>query len=432
MQGIPIIGHDGCVITLANQTPETQTPESRPRRWPLVAFLLVLAASQATAQREPVFTSAEEGRAALETAVEQRKHAEARSIRLEREASEAETAAARTRKEAAALAARVQQAEAGIAAAEARIAMIDNERRKLREELGARQGPVVRLTAALQKFSRRPVVLSLLRPGSIRDVVYTRAMLASAVPQVRQRTSGLRARLDRSRRLRREAEQARGVLRAEQEALDERRTELAELETRQRLAARQASGNAARESERALALAEEARDLDGLVGELDRAGSLRDRLAALPGPKLRPERPQDAQVTAPERAAQGTEGIRTRPPSPYLLPVAGRTVTGFGAPSSGGLSNGLTIAPRGGAQVIAPAQGRVVFAAPYEGYGRIVIVEHEGGWTSVVMGLARVDVNVGDEVTGGSPLGIAPQGRPTISLELRREGEPVNPVPFLG
>ena len=400
-------------------------------RWPLVAFLAVLAATNATAQRERTFTDANEGRAALEAAVEQRKAAETRSLRLEREAAEAESAAARTRKEAAAVAARVQQAEAGIAAAEARIGMIDRERARLREELGARQGPIVQLTAALQQFSRRPLALSLLRPGSVKDMVYTRAMLASTVPEVQQRTSGLRARLERSRRLRREAEQAQQVLRAEQEELAARKTQLAELETRQRLQAREASGNAARESERALALAEQARDLDGLVGELDRAGSLRDRLAALPGPKLRPDRPQDAQVSASEQAAGDAAQGRARPPSPYLLPVAGRTVTGFGAETSSGLANGLTIAPRGGAQVVAPAQGRVVFAAPYSGYGRIVIIEHEGGWTSVITGLARVDVGVGQEVTGGSPLGIAPQGRPTVSLELRREGEPVNPVPFL-
>lgn len=405
-------------------------------RWPLVAFLAVLAASQATAQREPAFGNAEEGRAALETAIEQRKAAEARSVRLEREAELAQTAADRTRKEAAAVAARVQQAEAGIAAAEARIAMIDRERARLREELGARQGPIVRLTAALQQFSRRPLALSMLRPGSIKDLVYTRAMLASTVPQVQQRTSGLRARLERSRRLRREAEQATGVLQAEQQELAKRKAQLAELETKQRLAAREASGSAARESERALALAEEARDLDGLVGELDRAGSLRDRLAALPGPKLRPERPEQAQLGDTPRAdplddASPSPG-QGRPPSPYLLPVAGRTVTGFGATTDSGLSNGLTLAPRAGAQIVAPAPGRVVFAAPYAGYGRIVIIEHEGGWTSVITGLARADVSVGEEVTGGSPLGIAPQGRPTVSLELRRDGEPVNPVPFLG
>jgi septal ring factor EnvC (AmiA/AmiB activator) len=119
------------------------------------------------------------------------------------------------------------------------------------------------------------------------------------------------------------------------------------------------------------------------------------------------------------------------PPAPYLLPVAGRTVTGFGVAGDSGTSSGLTLAPRPGAQVVAPGAGRVAFAAPYRGYGRIVIIEHDGGWTSLVTGLARVDVRVGDRLVGGAPLGVAGQGRPTITLELRRDNDPVNPLLYL-
>jgi septal ring factor EnvC (AmiA/AmiB activator) len=114
-----------------------------------------------------------------------------------------------------------------------------------------------------------------------------------------------------------------------------------------------------------------------------------------------------------------------------LLPVVGRTVAGFGAPEGPGTSRGITFAPTAGAQVVAPAAGRVVFAGPYRGYGRIVIIDHDGGWTSLVTGLARLDVGVGDRLVGGSPLGVAGPGQPTISLELRREGEPVNPLQYI-
>jgi septal ring factor EnvC (AmiA/AmiB activator) len=95
------------------------------------------------------------------------------------------------------------------------------------------------------------------------------------------------------------------------------------------------------------------------------------------------------------------------------------------------LSQGLTFAPRDGAQVVAPAAGRVAFAGPYRGYGRIVIIEHEGGWTSLITGMARVDARVGDDLVGGAPLGIAGAPRPTITLELRRDGQPVNPLDYL-
>ena len=400
----------------------------------IVAALLlggVLVATAADAQRDPLAGGQAETRAALRKALADRRTAEARSTRLEREAKGARDAAERTAREAAALAARVQQAEAGIAAAEARIALTARERATLREELGRQQQPVVRLTAALQQFARRPVALSLLRPGSVEDVVHVRAMLDSAVPQVQARTTGLRARLARSRQLHEQSLAAAEFLRAEEARLAQRRQELAALESRQRLASREASGSADREAERALALAEEARDLDALVDELDRAGGLRARLAALPGPLLRPARPEEARLATLTDlpAADGSAGA---PPAPYSLPVMGRTVTGFGARQGSAASSGVTLAPRPGAQIVAPAAGRVAFAGPYRGYGRIVIVEHAGGWTSLITGLARTDVAVGAVLVAGAPLGIAAQASPQVTLELRKAGEPVNPLRFVG
>jgi septal ring factor EnvC (AmiA/AmiB activator) len=402
---------------------------------PVVAALLLgtaIVAPGAIAQRGRAVEQPSEPREALRRALAERRAAEARSARLERDAQGARDAADRTAREAAALAARIQQAEAGIAAAEARIALTARERAALRETLGEAQQPVVHLTAALQQFSRRPVALAVLRPGSVSDVVYLRAMLDSAVPQVQSRTAGLRAQLGRSRELYEQSLTAAEFLRAEERRLAERRGQLAALESRQRLAARQAGGTADREADRVLALAEEARDLDSLVAELDRAGEVRSRLAALPGPLLRPVRPEDARLTEQPDPPAASASAAAAPPAPYLLPVTGRTVTGFGARQGSSASTGLTLAPRPGAQVVAPAAGRVAFAGPYRGYGRIVIIEHAGGWTSLVTGLARTDVAVGASLVAGAPLGIAGQADPQVTLELRSAGEPVNPLRFVG
>ena len=396
------------------------------RKFALLAALLLAPAAAA-----PVPESPAETRAELRAALAESRAAQVRSARLERAAAGARDAAERTAREAAVLAARVQQAEAAIAVAETRLALAARERAIMREQLGREQQPIVHLTAALQQFSRRPLALAVLRPGSVKETVYLRAMLDSAVPQIQARTAGLRARLAQSRRLREEALAAAEQLRAEQSRLAQRRSELAALEARQRLAARAAGGSADREAERALALAEEARDLDALVAELDRAGGLRERLAALPGPLLRPARPDQARLTGAEDVPSPVPSA-TRAPAPYLLPVTGRTVLGFGVPQGSGTSTGLTLAPRPGAQVVAPAAGRVAFAGPYRGYGRIVIIEHAGGWTSLVTGLARADVTVGERLVAGAPLGIAAQARPAITLELRRGGEPVNPLRFVG
>ena len=221
------------------------------------------------------------------------------------------------------------------------------------------------------------------------------------------------------------------ALNESEQALGERRKQLLALESRQRLESRRASGVADREAERALALAEEARDLDTLVARLDDASALRRELAALPGPIVRPPRPRDSEVIGAGLATPAP--LATAPPGDFQLPVIGRTVAGFGAVSEAGLvSSGLSLAPRPGAQVVAPARGRVAFAGPYRGYERIVIIAHDGGWTSLVTGLARTDVAVGEMLVAGAPLGVAAIDSPVITLELRREGEPVNPLDYIG
>jgi septal ring factor EnvC (AmiA/AmiB activator) len=144
---------------------------------------------------------------------------------------------------------------------------------------------------------------------------------------------------------------------------------------------------------------------------------------------MRPPRPGASEVIDPAPLPAASP---SRPPPAFQLPVAGRTVRGFGETGDNGLSaRGLQLSPAGGAQVVAPAAGRIAFAGPFRGFDRIVIIEHANGFTSLVTGLARVDARVGDELVAGAPLGVAEPGRPVVGFELRRDGVPVNPLDFL-
>ncbi len=392
------------------------------------AFLAALPSSRAT--EAAVLMEPEQAEAALARATRESRRAEGRAARLTREAEAATEAAQRTATEAAALAARIQQAEAEIEVARARHAIIRSQRAALTARLAKKQEPTARLAAALQTAARRPLVLSALQPGSLKDVVHVRAVLDSAVPQIRARTAALRSDLERGRALEAQAARAIDALRDSEGALRERRQSLAALENQQRLASRTARSSALREAERALGLAEEARDLDGLVDRLDEVAALRRELAALPGPVLRPANIA-ASLPAPE-ASVPSPAASAPPPGDFQLPVQGRTLIGFGARRGSGLpSTGLTLVPVAGAQVVAPGRGRIAFAGPYRGFGRIVIIEHGGGWTSLVTGLDRADVAVGDSVIGGSPLGLAGRANTPVTIELRRDGTPVNPLQFL-
>ena len=135
-----------------------------------------------------------------------------------------------------------------------------------------------------------------------------------------------------------------------------------------------------------------------------------DRLATLAGPMPRPDRP--ASRERPFRF-----GL-------YRLPISGKVVTGTGEQDpSGGRARGLTLATAPDRPVLAPAAGRVRYAAPFRVYGDVVILDHGHGWTSLVAGLDRSVVAPGDDLRLGDPIGRSGQ---RLIVELRHNGRPVD------
>ena len=356
---------------------------------------------------------------ALVAAKQEAEQARRRSELLERQAQRATGEAARARAEAAAIASRIHAAEADITAAETRIRLIENLRREQRARLAEKQAPLIRLTAALQTMARRPSALALVQPGSVDDIVHVRSLLASTLPVIRARTAALRAEVDRGTRLRRQAEVAYAALTASHEDLRRRRVALAQLEQRQRARSESLMASAVSESDRALALGEEARELAELAGTRAFQNQLRARLAGLPGPALRPGTPARLQ-------AQAGGGPR------YILPVSGRLVAGMGEISDAGVhARGLTFETRSGAEVIAPASGRVVYAGRFRGYGDILIIDHGGGWSTTITNLASLGVRTGDSVRMRQPVGRAGPREARIMVELRRNGRPFPIAPLI-
>ena len=395
-----------------------------------MAVAASLAGWRASAEDVVPFASSQEAAAALDEAQAQLTTARARGQALEAQANAATAAAERTERQAAAVAARIQESQAQAAIYRAKLALLDQQQTNLRLTMATRQAPLVRLTAALELIARRPPIFGLLRPGTLRDTVYLRAVLTTMAPEVQRRTEGLRGEIDKARALRQQQAATIESLRASAGVLAGRQRTLAELEGRQRLASQQAQSNAVRETDRALALAEQTRDLGGLMAQLDSENALRDALAALPGPVMRPANPQARTGIAVEQA-DPTPTMAANTGLDWILPVAGRLGSGFGSRSDSGASRGIMLLPQPGALVIAPAAGRVAFAAPYRGYGQIMIIEHPGGWATLITGLARIDKSVGDALLQGAPIGLAASSRAAISVELRKDGVPVNPLGLL-
>ncbi len=115
-------------------------------------------------------------------------------------------------------------------------------------------------------------------------------------------------------------------------------------------------------------------------------------------------------------------------------PVYGEIVTKFGKQrhqefNTYIVSNGIKIRSKGEKNVSAVAQGKVVFAGNFQTYGKMVILDHQGGFYSIYGSLNEILVKEGKDVLLGEQIGNL--GEESLYFELRSEGQPVDPLPWL-
>lgn len=93
------------------------------------------------------------------------------------------------------------------------------------------------------------------------------------------------------------------------------------------------------------------------------------------------------------------------------------------------VNNGIKIRSKGEKNVSAVAQGKVVFAGNFQTYGKMVILDHQGGFYSIYGSLNEILVKEGRDVLLGEQIGNLGDG--SLYFELRSEGQPVDPLPWL-
>ena len=64
-----------------------------------------------------------------------------------------------------------------------------------------------------------------------------------------------------------------------------------------------------------------------------------------------------------------------------------------------------------------------------------MIIEYHAKYHLLLAGLARIDTQVGERVLAGEPVGVMQSSMEdqgiSLYMELRRNGQPINPLPWL-
>lgn len=321
-----------------------------------------------------------------------------------------------------------QEHEEHLSELEARLAELRQAERTDAEALERRKQQMLGVLTAVQRLAWRPTEALIAQPTSPADTVRSAILLRAALPQIQESADALRRELDDLSVLRadiagkrQDAAQTQAKLEGEQRRIKglirrKQQLQLAALEQGQ-------------DAERRLArMAGEAEDLRDLLARLQEEAKRRrdmESAAARLAPKPAPPKPMPQQAAAHPFSTRMGE-------LPY--PARGTVTAQFGQPTELGTSHrGITIETRPGAQVVAPYDGQVMFAGPFRGYGQLLIIEHGEGYHTLLAGMARIDSLVGQRLMAGEPVGVMEQsdGKPALYFELRRNGQPVNPLPWL-
>ncbi len=173
-----------------------------------------------------------------------------------------------------------------------------------------------------------------------------------------------------------------------------------------------------------------------LIEDLDQ----RRDLAAQYVVELQQAHGQLEQTLATAEAGSSVVALPIRPFKGDLpWPIAGDVTARFGRQPSGrfGTSivrNGIEVSAAEGTAATAVHEGTVAYAAPFSGFGTLVIVDHGNAAFTLYGHLLDASVSAGTSVSRGTPLGhigVAPSGGAALYFEVRIDGRPVDPLQWL-
>ena len=291
-----------------------------------------------------------------------------------------------------------------------RIAQLAAEDARLSAGFAQDRVAVTRLLAVLQRLQHDMPPALALKSGDGLSAARGSMLIGASLPPLYARAAALSRRLDALAATRAELADKRQRAEVTEKSLGAARAELALLLAAKEREAEDAAGTYGTLQRQLAAIAAQAADFRALL----------DRIARL-------------------RRAGGDNGVVVvesrggRPDLPISKGSLRTPVVGTLLPTGTGSGPGSTFATLPGAQVIAPADGKVLFAGPYLKSGQVLILEISSGYHLVLAGLGQVTVRPNDELLAGEPVGTMPgsTGDGRLYFELRRDDKGLDPAPWL-
>ena len=320
------------------------------------------------------------------------------------------------------LAKTVQEKEEDLMRLETRQNQMIERERELEKKLSLTDKQKVQLVTGLQTLALRPPELALLYVDTPINTIRSRMIMGYSLPVVNGLNKQLHADLAELAGLKSDIQEQIVRIKSTQSQLTEKSSQMDMLMQQKAMMQAQYQVSQKQSKERVKTLGAQAKDLkellDKLAAEKEKAAKNLARYRDMNRPVFK----------QPEPPATGLFA-RAKGRLPY--PMRGTIIERFGAESvSGAHAKGMTIKGRAGAHVIAPFDGTVLFAGPFKTYGGLVILDHGGNYLTLLAGMEQINPVVGQEVLAGEPVGQIKETKPELYLEIRKDGQAINPEPW--
>ena len=319
----------------------------------------------------------------------------------------------------------LQKTETQLSDAEEKIRILTAELKTKQEKLKQQQQRLSSLLVAEIRLSSTPPEAMIMMPQTPMEILEAAHALKLSSKSIHLEAQLLSQQLAELNTLKDKVTRHRDELAEMQAGIEKQRKQLMS-QLSERTALQNKLGKRQKDQEEALRkLARKASDLQGLIAGIEEEEVRQQEREAK---RNKPSPSVDAERLRSFASAKG----RIRPP------VSGSVVQSFGSQQGkNSTSKGVTLQTRKGAQVVSPYDSEVVFTGPFLTYGQMIILRHSDDFHTLLAGLTKIDVRVGQFLLEGEPIGAMGESDTTTNddhklyIELRQNNQPVNPAQWI-
>ncbi len=354
----------------------------------------------------------------------------------------------------------IQNTEDKISRTEKELAALQKELKAAEENFMAEDENLIKTLYALQNLALKPTESLFVQPLTPVEIIRSAMLLRETVPFLAEEAAQIRDKLNNIAAKKSKIEQQVKNISRSKLALEKEHRQMKELIQKKSKIRSRIETRSAAAKQKIQQLAAQAKDIKELLLKLEKERKAREKIERERLEKARREREQLERYRAEqealavnqrrekERLEQARSDDLIKEQTAFIkdigknfekakgklsMPARGPVVVAYGQETAKGVSSkGITIKTRSEAQVISPFDGSVIFAGPFRGYGKIIIVEHGEHYMSLLAGLENIDCEVGQMLLAGEPIGQMPKNEDAkLYVELRKDSRPIDPEAWI-